>query len=62
MFLRSDIRSDAQTPKKREGMAATVTRGALRTKGSSETTTIKESEKTSIGEVVLIEANPEISG
>ena len=47
MFLRSDIRSDAQTPKKREGMAATVTRGALRTKR-------KESEKRNSGKVVFI--------
>ena len=37
-----------------------MTRGALRTKGSSETTTIKESEKTSSGEVRRL--NPEISG
>ena len=48
MFIRSDIRSDTQA--------------IILEKGDSEATTIKESEKTSSGEVVLIEANPEISG
>ena len=46
MFIRSDIRSDTQA--------------IILEKGDSEATTIKESEKTSSGEVRRL--NPEISG